>query len=276
MPSSPEQRYLDLVKRALTFSLWPEPPVPIETFNDRRPVARRVLVRLATAALGRTRLRLATVRPVSERDRQEGRGWPAYGQTMIGRARLDHLQACVETVLAEGVPGDLLEAGVWRGGACILMRAVLAARDVRDRRVLVVDSFRGLPPPDPDRWPADRGDRLHRDRYLAVSREEVADAFRRYGLLDDQVVFLAGWFGETLPGAPIDHLAVLRLDADLYGSTTEALVHLYPKLSPGGFCIVDDYALAGCRQAVDDFRRDRGIAEPLQAIDWTGRYWRKR
>jgi O-methyltransferase len=90
------------------------------------------------------------------------------------------------------------------------------------------------------------------------------------------VVFLKGWFKDTLPTAPIERLAVLRLDGDMYSSTIEALTSLYPKLSPGGFCIIDDYgAIAGCKQAVDDFRREQGITAELQPVDWTGRYWRK-
>jgi hypothetical protein len=78
---------------------------------------------------------------------------------------------------------------------------------------------------------------------LAVSRDEVENNFRKYSLLDDKVVFLQGWFKDTLPNAPIEKLCVLRLDGDMYGSTIEALLNLYPRLSKGGFCIIDDYAL---------------------------------
>lgn len=106
--------------------------------------------------------------------------------------------------------------------------------------------------------------------------DEVRESFRRYDLLDDRVAFLPGWFRDTLPGAPIEHLAVLRVDADMYGSTMGALEALYPRLSPGGFAIVDDYgAVAACRAAVDDFRARAGIAEELVEIDWTGVYWRR-
>jgi O-methyltransferase len=105
--------------------------------------------------------------------------------------------------------------------------------------------------------------------------EEVQDNFRKFDLLDDQVVFLKGWFKDTLPGAPIEQLAVLRLDGDMYGSTMEALEVLYPKLSPGGFCVIDDYALPNCRKAIDDYRAQHGIRSPLIRIDWTGHFWRK-
>ena len=82
---------------------------------------------------------------------------------------------------------------------------------------------------------------------LAVPEEEVKANFRRYGLLDDQVRFLPGWFKDTLQDAPIDRIAVLRLDGDLYESTIQALDALYPRVSPGGFCIIDDYlAVKAC------------------------------
>src|SRR5688572_4859073 len=73
--------------------------------------------------------------------RVTGNDWPTRGHTMIGRARLDNLQACLESVLTREVPGDVIEAGVWRGGAAIFMRALLKVYGVRDRTVWVADSF---------------------------------------------------------------------------------------------------------------------------------------
>ena len=132
-----------------------------------------------------------------------------------------------------------------------------------------------MPKPDVETYPADLGDTLYIHTPLAISQEEVAGNFEKYGLLDDNVVFLKGWFKDTLPTAPIEKLAILRLDGDMYGSTMDALNNLYPKLSSGGFCIIDDYALKGCEQAVKDFRATHNITEELVEIDWTGRYWRK-
>jgi O-methyltransferase len=239
--------YLDLVKRALTNAIY----------RDRR-----------YAPDGR-------LLEYEDELRDTGADWPAVAHTMIGMRRLDNLQHCVETALAERVPGDLIETGVWRGGATVLMRAVLAARGDTGRTVWVADSFEGLPPPDA-RYPADAGDTHHAIDYLRVSEEDVRETFRRYGLLDAQVRFLKGWFRDTLPSAPIERLAVLRLDGDMYASTMDALDALYPKLSPGGFAIVDDYgAIPACRQATDDYRSRHGVSERLEAIDWTGVYWRK-
>ena len=207
--------------------------------------------------------------------REEGRDWPADAETMIGLKRLANVRECVERTMADGVPGDLVETGVWRGGASIYMRGILKAHGVTDRIVWLADSFAGLPAPD-GRYAADHGDQLHTRDELAVTADDVRDNFRRYDLLDDQVRFLVGWFKDTLPAAPIEKVAVLRLDGDMYGSTMDALNALYGKVSGGGYVIVDDYgAIGACAQAIEDFRTEHGIDEPLNRIDWTGVYWRK-
>lgn len=216
--------------------------------------------------------------------RDEGRPWRSDfvaewrepRHTMASFKRLDGLQYCVENVLANDVPGDLIETGTWRGGAAILMRAVLAAYQVRDRMVWVADSFRGLPSPDATKYPDDRGVDMSGIAELSVTLEQVRSHFERYGLLDDQVRFLEGWFRDTLPSAPIGKIAVIRLDGDLYESTLIALESLYPRLSVGGWLIVDDYgALLPCRRAVHDYRAANGIVDPIIAVDWTEVRWRR-
>jgi hypothetical protein len=195
---------------------------------------------------------------------------------MIGLRRLDNLQQCIEDALRDQVPGDLVETGVWRGGAVIFMRGVLKAHGVNDRNVWAADSFSGLPAPNVDQYPVDSGSTLYQNEYLAVSMDEVKRNFERYALLDDQVYFLKGWFKDTLPNAPIDKIAVLRLDGDLYESTMDALSALYPKVSSGGFVIVDDYhSNKKCGIAVDDYRADHGISERMIDIDSSALYWQK-
>jgi len=222
-------------------------------------------------APGRDTEQLAAEREI----RRVGKDWPEEAETMIGMARLDNLQECAEVLLSDGVPGDLLEAGVWRGGATIFMRAVLAAYGVTDRKVWVADSFEGLPAPNPDAFPIDAATDLSVYDVLAVSLEQVKANFARYGLLDEQVRFLQGWFKDTLPDAPVQQLALLRLDGDYYESTIQILESLYHKLAPGGFVIVDDYgALVQCSRAVDDFRAEHNIKEAMSKVDWTGVYWR--
>ena len=206
-------------------------------------------------------------------DRREGRDWPVEGETMAGALRLDNVRACVERVVADGVPGDLIETGVWRGGTTVFMRAILAAHGVEDRTVWVADSFAGVPEAED---PADPAGHLHRYDYLAVPEDEVRATFARYGLLDDRVRFLPGWFRDTLPALGDERFAVVRLDGDLYESTMVALEHLYPRLAPGGYVIVDDYgALDSCRRAVDEYRARHAIVQPIEQIDWTGVFWRK-
>ena len=261
-----EDRYLNLLKRCLTrYGLCREyehvPVLPgLNNFlSSRRLAFVRVLPSDSAARIDGSVMR------------------PSDAETMIGLKRLDNLQNWVVDALKSDVPGDLIEAGAWRGGAAIFMRAVLEAYGDTHRTVWVSDSFEGLPKPDAAAYPADAGDIHWTLDHLSVSLDEVKENFERYGLLDDRVHFLKGWFKDTLPLAPIEKLAILRVDADMYGSTMEVLQSLYSKLSPGGYVIVDDYgAVPGCKKAVEDFRAENGIAEELEKIDWTGVYWQKR
>ncbi|WP_296443201.1 TylF/MycF/NovP-related O-methyltransferase [Rhodoferax sp. UBA5149] len=208
--------------------------------------------------------------------RSKGRDWPAKAHTMIGFERLRNVRHLMNQVINDKIPGDFVETGVWRGGACIYMRAVLKAFGIVDRTIWVADSFAGLPMPDSVRYPSqDLGDLHHTFDALAVSLETVQENFRKYELLDEQVKFLKGWFKDTLPAAPIDHIALLRLDGDMYSSTMDALQALGHKVSPGGFIVVDDFgAVEGCRKAIADYRMEKGITAPIHDIDGIGAYWR--
>lgn len=265
------QAYIELLKKTLTMMLWDaadgaqsQPFGPTKVEEIKQSVKRLIGGEKKPA-------------PLPTKDlRAEGRDWPNLAHTMIGLKRMNNLQYCVETALQQGVPGDLIETGVWRGGACIFMRGILKAYGVTDRRVWVADSFAGLPPPDASKYPADSKDILYTLPQLAVSLETVKAHFEKYSLLDDQVRFLKGWFKDTLPTAPIEKLAVARLDGDMYESTMDALTSLYPKLSPGGFLIVDDYgSVPACAQAVTDYRKSNGITETIQKIDSDGIFWQR-
>jgi hypothetical protein len=194
---------------------------------------------------------------------------------MIGSRRLDNVEACMRSVLDADVPGDFIETGVWKGGTTIFMRGLLRAYGITDRRVYVADSFEGVPPPDETRYPADRGLDFHLWPPLAVDVDSVKGNFARLGLLDDQVEFVKGWFRDTLPALRGHQWAVVRLDGDLYESTTDALENLYDGLVSGGWLIVDDYEIEACRKAVTDFRTARGITEPIVEIDANGVCWQK-
>jgi hypothetical protein len=249
--TDPRQMYLELLKRCLLGMIYEDPPMWAPTvggFGTETYIAKF---------------------------RELGRDHPSQAHSMIGLRRMNNLQHCIEQVLADGIPGDLMETGVWRGGANIFMHGVLKAYDITDRAVWVADSFAGLPVPDVEAYPVDAYWE-HSAGRVAVDIETVHKNFQRYGLLDDQVRFLKGWFKDSLPNAPVAKLAVLRMDGDLYQSTQDALTWLYPKLSPGGFLIVDDYNLESCRQAVQDYRNEYGIDEPIHDIDGYGVYWQRR
>jgi O-methyltransferase len=264
--------YLDLLKKSLCFSLWDDPGLPFAARGYKKGRVARAAIEGLDALLDRMGLRV--FQKIDREGQREGRKWALQAHSMIGLDRMDNVQQCVEQLLADDIPGDLIETGVWRGGTCIFMRGILAAHE-SDRRVFVADSFAGLPPPDTAQYPQDSGDRHFKKDFLAVSQEEVMDNFRQFGLLDDQVVFVKGWFRDTLHTLDAEQFALIRLDGDLYQSTMEALEALYPKLSPRGFCIIDDYALEPCARAVHDYREHCGIEDPIEKIDWTGVFWRK-
>jgi O-methyltransferase len=247
MTVSARQLYIDLLIKILSNTIYEDPSIHPENAGRFQPELRST-----------------------------GLDWPSVAHTMVGLQRLGNLRELTERVLAEGVPGDFIETGTWRGGCCILMRGILAAYRAEDRKVYVADSFEGLPPPDPERYPADKGLNLHKYKELAIPLEQVKDNFSRYDLLDERVVFVKGFFSDTLPQLEAGPFALIRLDGDLYESTYVALDTLYPKLSPGGFVIIDDMnCVPACCKAVMDYRERMGIASPIHAVDWAASWWRK-
>jgi len=268
----PAELYLELLKGTLTRSLFLDEEVRDPSPSGWKGRTYRPLSRL----LARAGLKIVQTKQIAPESREEGGDWPPTADTMIGQKRLNHLHYAIKTVLAEQIPGDFIETGVWRGGACIFARAALVAYEDSSRKVWVADSFRGLPPPDSKSYPADEGDTLWEKATLAVGLNEVQRRFARYGLLDAQVEFVVGWFEDTLHLVPAECFSVIRLDGDMYSSTSQALEALYDRVAPGGFIIIDDYgAVPACRQAVEDFRTKRSIVDAIEHIDWTGVFWRK-
>ncbi len=189
--------------------------------------------------------------------------FPVLAHTMVSDARLLNIKNACETVDREGIPGDAVEAGVWRGGASIFMRACLDKK----RKVYLCDSFEGLPfdPDEPEYVQID---------FLKVSVDEVKNNFEKYDQLEN-VEFVKGWFSDTLHRLPAREFSIIRLDGDMYSSTMDALNALYAKLSAGGFCIIDDYSLPPCAKAVDEFRQKHQVTAPIIPIDKDAVYWRK-
>jgi O-methyltransferase len=271
--------YLDLLKRSLTGALAEDNDSIMGGVRTAGSTSlKRRAANLAAQAAARFKVEIVYKKPYDAKLREVGRDWPSRAESMIGLKRMDNIQFCVQSVIDDDIPGDLIEAGVWRGGACIFMKANLLARGDTTRTVWVSDSFAGLPPPNAALYPADTGDDLHTRSGLSVGADQVRHNFERYGVLDERVKFLVGWFKDTLPSAPIDKLAVMRLDGDMYESTAQAIEALYPKLSPGGYCIVDDFGSHSSQAgaAIADYRTKHGIDEEIIDIDGFGAYWRKK
>lgn len=270
-----EKKYLDLLKdviididNAERFQLAPYS-------KNRSWFLKRWAINLLINTLSKKGLTITGINPKGIEDRKIGLGWPINGYSMIGMKRLDNIQHCIEQVVKNNVPGDFIETGVWRGGACIFAKALFEVHG-ESRKVWVADSFAGLPKPNTELYPEDAGDDLYSIEQLRVTEDQVRQNFRRFDLLDDNVKFLKGWFKDTLPAAPIEKLAIVRLDGDMYESTMDGLKHLYPKLSPCGFLIVDDYGvIPACKKAVHDYRKQNGIDEEIIDIDGSGHYWQK-
>ena len=267
--------YLDLLKTVLTdlHRIEKGEYIPIA---GRKPTSKQRLLLPFNWILEKGGFSICKFWKPDVNERREGTDWPTHAETMIGIKRLNNLQYCIEEVLEKNVEGDFIETGVWRGGGVIFMRAVLKANGVTDRTVWVADSFEGLPKPNAEKYIHDTNDPFHTFKALCVSQKEVEANFRKYDLLDNQVKFLKGWFKDTLHRAPINKLWVLRLDGDMYESTMDALTSLYPKLSSGGFVIIDDYhSVNGCKMAVADYRKSKKITDPILDIDQGGVYWKK-
>jgi hypothetical protein len=266
--------YLELLKRCVCNLIYQDPAIPRIGEESDDPL----------------------LAPFSMQRRLTGKDWPRYAHTMIGAQRLDNVWSLVEDALRNEVPGDLIETGVWRGGSTIFMRGVLKAHGVTDRSVWVADSFEGYYPEVDAHGVTDKSYTSPGVEALALGPaglpqevqekfvllregtafDEVLDSFDRYGLLDDQVKFLRGWFSETLPTAPIDRLALLRMDGDFYDATHDTLRSLYPKVSPGGWVIVDDYGtFSECSQAVHDYLDEMSIEADIVPIDDEAVYWQK-
>jgi len=257
--------YIDLMRDIITNEIYKDPPLRMSLGSKLKK------------AVGMNASHQSADQ-FDEARRDKGLDWPSVAHSMIGKQRMDNLRMVCGDVIENNVVGDFVETGVWRGGACIFMRSILKAYGDTDRTVWVADSFAGLPEPDAATYAKDKGDTHHKVDALAVSREQVEANFRVYGLLDDQVKFLQGWFKDTLPSAPIKTVAVLRLDGDMYESTMDGLTSLYHKVSPGGYIIVDDYhAVAACKAAVHDFIDANAASETVNIIeiDGTGVYWQR-
>jgi O-methyltransferase len=205
--------------------------------------------------------------------RENGQDWPVTGESMIGLKRMNQLHSALDQITLESTPGDIVETGVWRGGAIIFCASYLNTYGITDRKVFACDSFVGLPTPD-ERYPVDIGDTHFTFDVLKVSVEDVRRNLEKYHLNTENVILVKGWFKDTLPSLDTECISILRLDGDMYGSTIQALEALYHKVSKGGFVIIDDFSLEGARKAVEDFFKSDKMPN-IQNIDDSAAFFRK-
>jgi len=217
------------------------------------------------------------IRPHDPKARENGEDWPFNAQSMAGSKRMLNVHELIDQITANSIPGDFVETGVWRGGVCIYVAGIFKAENILDRQIWVCDSFDGLPKPNDEAYPIDKGDTHFAAGWLKCDQPTVARNFAGYNLLSSQVKFVKGWFSDSLPKLKdeIKQISILRLDGDMYESTIVALENLYPKLSVGGYVIVDDYGLPNCRKALEDYREFHNIDDEFITIDNSSNYFQK-
>ena len=188
-----------------------------------------------------------------------------------------------KTALDAGTDGAFVECGVARGGCSALM-SLIARDEDKHRKTWLFDSYEGLPPQ--TEHDGKQKSIRHKDRsandlaegYCYGSYEDVSQLlYDKLELSRDDVIMVKGWFQDTLPEYKdnVGKIAVLRLDGDWYESTKCCLENLYDNVSIGGYVIIDDYSLPGCRLAVDQFIETNNL-KVEKTFDKNGRaYWRK-
>lgn len=201
--------------------------------------------------------------------------------TMTSRERQHALYDAVRHIAKAGIPGDIVECGVWRGGSSMIAAEALMKEGDTARTLYLYDTFAGMSEP------TEKDVNLHgrdaRSRWTGLQKadfnewdyapiEDVEANMRATGYPMEQVRLVKGKVEETIPGTVPERIALLRLDTDWYESTKHELVHLFPRLSDGGILILDDYGhWQGARQAVDEYFAEHGVCMHLIRIDYTGR-----
>ena len=213
--------------------------------------------------------------------------------SMLGQRRLDNYAIAIMSAVYDRIPGHIIETGVWRGGASMLAaKTIEVLGNVEKRKVFFCDSFKGIPKvigkavsgQDETAWTY----HILNDNDVNRVREKV----QSFGVDTSNVVYVEGYFNESIPALiknnPELTFSVIRLDGDTYFSTMDAIKELYPRLNKGGFIIIDDYIdWIGCKRAIDDYRREHSITEPITVVPHKiggnaseveyarGVYWRK-
>ncbi|MDQ3879541.1 MAG: TylF/MycF family methyltransferase [Chloroflexota bacterium] len=196
------------------------------------------------------------------------------GHTMTSAERLFALIQAVRYVVAAGIPGAIVECGVWKGGSMMAVAHTLRRLGVADRELYLFDTFEGMTDPGTEdvSYTGRPAAADFSEDWLAVSVEAVREAVTSVGYPADRLHFVKGDVEQTIPGAAPESVALLRLDTDWYASTHHELVHLYPRLASAGVLIIDDYGhWRGARQAVDEYVAETELRLLLNRIDYSGR-----
>jgi hypothetical protein len=203
--------------------------------------------------------------------------------TMTSDERMHALFQAINYVTSAGIAGDVVECGVWRGGSSMLGAFALLAHDEASRTLWLYDTFEGMTPPgelDVKYDGSSASDELARQErradlvndWCVATIEDVRSNMQETGYPMNRVRLVEGKVEETIPTQAPDAIAILRLDTDWFESTWHELIHLYPRLVPGGVLIVDDYGWwQGAREAVDRYFDEHGVRMLLSRIDETGR-----
>jgi hypothetical protein len=201
--------------------------------------------------------------------------------TMTSPERVFALRHSVLYLLQRGIPGDFVECGVWRGGSMMAVARTMRDFGVTDRNLYLFDTFEGMSAPTQD--DVNFNGESASDLLAQSPREmnptaafsaldEVKSNLKLTGYPPERLFFIEGKVEETIPAQAPAQVALLRLDTDWYGSTYHELLHLYPRLSPGGILIIDDYGhWEGARKAVDTYFAEHSLKLLLHRIDYTGR-----
>ncbi|MGH8678072.1 MAG: TylF/MycF/NovP-related O-methyltransferase [Burkholderiales bacterium] len=202
--------------------------------------------------------------------------------TMTSPERLFSLIEAVRYISRAAIAGDVVECGVWRGGSMMAAALTLVEEGDRERDLYLVDTFEGMSAPSEHdvavngtsaSFLLDQQDKFDPDSaWCYATLDEVRAAMATIGYDMGRMHFIQGKVEDTIPEHAPHSIAMLRLDTDWYESTRHELEHLYPRLSPGGVLIIDDYGhWKGCRQAVDEYFEARNIRLLLNRVDYTGR-----
>jgi len=207
--------------------------------------------------------------------------------TMTSSERVWTLLEAVRYVTAHGIPGSVVECGVWRGGSMMAAALQLQALNAADRELWLYDTFTGMTEPTKedmeaasgrtarqllDSTPVDSGNNV----WCIADENDVKNNMCSTNYPEELVHFVKGDVSQTLKQHSPEKIALLRLDTDWYASTKVELETLYGKLVPGGVCILDDYGhWEGARKAVDDFFAEIPPRPLMIPIDYSGRIFVK-